>query len=391
MDRAPSKPLPTAVVLLGVTSLLTDVSSEIVFTLLPVFLALKVANAPVVLGAMEGIADALSAYLKYWSGARADRTAKLKPLVLFGYSVSSLARPMMAFVTQWWHPLLIRAFDRVGKGVRSSPRDALIASAVDADARGRAFGFHRGMDHAGAAIGAGLAALLLWIGLETETIFLLAAIPGWLAVATIVFIREAPREVKLSATGQPLAKVPRRLWAYLGPVLLFGLANSTDAFLLLKLSEQGAKPALLPLAWLLLHLVKSAVSFPAGRLSDRLGHAKVVTAGWAMYALSYLGLAFSPSITVTLVVIAFYGLYHAFAEGAEKALLVALTPPEARGRAFGLYNGLSGAGSLFAGVSFGLLWNRFDSSTAFLIAGAVALTALALFRLLLPTAKGAPA
>lgn len=394
MDRRAERirtALPRAVVFLGLTSLLTDASSELIFTLLPAFLALRVGQAPVVLGAMEGLADLVSAFFKWWSGARADRVRRLKPMILFGYSLASLVRPLMAFITVWWHPLVIRAIDRVGKGMRGSPRDALIAASVDSDSRGRAFGFHRGMDHAGAALGAGLATLLVWLGLEYHTIFLLAAIPGFLAVMMILPVKEPERpEPERRADGTlSLAPMPRRVWNYLAPVLLFGLANSTDAFLLLKLKEQGAPPALLPGAWLILHIVKSAVSFPAGRISDRLGHARVVTVGWTLYALSYLGLAFSSSVGMTLVVIAFYGLYHAFSEGAEKALLTDLTPKESRGRAFGLYNGLAGVGSLIAGLSFGEIWQHASSRAAFLTGGAISALAVMLLVVRLPKAREA--
>lgn len=381
--------LPRTVVVLGVVSLLTDVSSDMIFPLLPAFLAARLPAAPLLLGAMEGVADLVSALLKYQSGLWADRMRRLKPLVLLGYGLSSLMRPLMAVVTRAWQPIVIRALDRVGKGVRSSPRDALIAHAVPEGSRGRAFGFHRGMDHAGAALGSLFAMALVAAGLRVEQVFFVAAAPGLLAVVALLLVREAPREEpRPDAHAQrPLVTVPRRLAYYLLPVTLFGVANSTDAFLLLKLTEEGAAPEFLPLAWLLLQAVKSAVSFPAGRLADRLGASRLVLAGWSLYALSYLALAWARGLTLTLCVIAIYGLYHAMAEGAEKSLLTALVPAEVRGRAFGLYNGLTGGASLVAGLLFGALWTARGSTTAFVTAGLLAGLSAGLLVLLLPRAR----
>jgi MFS family permease len=377
--------LPRTVWVLGVVSLLTDISSDMIFPLLPAFLAARFPAAPVLLGTMEGLADLVASVLKYQSGAWADRARRLKPMVLLGYGLSSLTRPLMALVTLPWQPIVIRALDRVGKGVRSSPRDALIAHSVDPSMRGRAFGFHRGMDHAGAAVGALAAMLLVAVGLRVEQVFYVAAVPGLLAVVAILLVREPPRPAP--AASRALAPVPGRLAYYLVPVTLFGVANSTDAFLLLKLTEEGAPAELLPLAWLLLQAVKSAVSFPAGRLADRLGASRLVVAGWSLYALSYFALAGARGVALTMVVIAIYGLYHALAEGAEKSLLTALVPAEARGRAFGLYNGLSGGASLVAGLLFGALWTTLGSTTAFVTAGALAGLSALLLVLLLPRAR----
>jgi MFS family permease len=384
--------LPRTVLVLGLVSLLTDLSSEMIFPLLPAFLAARLPAAPLLLGAMEGVADLVSALLKYLSGGWADRARRLKPLVLAGYSVSSLARPLMALVTQPWHPIVIRALDRVGKGVRTSPRDALLAHAVAEGARGRAFGFHRGMDHAGAALGALAAVVLVAVGLRPEQVFLVAAVPGLLAVLTILLlVREVPREPVPGAGAEALEPVPRRLAYYLVPVALFGVANSTDAFLLLKLVEEGAGTALLPMAWLGLNAVKAAISYPAGWLADRLGASRVVVTGWGLYALSYGALARVHGVPGTLAVIGFYGLYHALSEGAERSLLTSLVPSAARGRAFGLYNGLTGAASLVAGLLFGAVWTRWGSAVAFTMAGALAAVSAVLLMLLLPSATSSPA
>lgn len=388
----PPRPrLPRAVVLLGVVSLLTDVSSEMIFPLLPAFLAARFPGAPLILGAMEGVADAVSAALKYLSGRWADRTARLKPLVVLGYGLSTLARPLMAAVTLPWQPLVIRSLDRVGKGLRTTPRDALIAHAVPEAQRARAFGFHRGMDHAGAALGSLLALALLGLGLSVPGVFVAALVPGVLAVAALLLVREPEHPVPVLAAGARLEPVPRRLGYFLLPVVLFGVANSTDAFLLLKLSEEGAPATLLPVAWLMLHAVKAGVSYPAGWLADRLGRGRMVFAGWGLYALAYLALARVHGVTLTLAVMGVYGLYGALSEGAERALLTALVPPAARGRALGLYNGLMGGASLAAGVLFGAVWTRAGSAWAFGLAGALAGLAALLLALLLPRARGSAA
>lgn len=394
MDRRPAEAspgparavLPRAVVGLGLVSLLTDISSEMIFSLLPAFLAGRFPAAPLVLGTMEGLAELVASALKLLSGHWADRARSLKRLVLGGYSLSTAARPLMAVVTQWWQPLLVRSLDRVGKGIRTSPRDAMIARWAPPEARGRAYSFHRGMDHLGAALGAAVAmGLTALASFRPEQVFIASAVPGVAALVVLAFTRDPPaRPAAQAAPAGPLPPLPRSVWRFLVPVALFGLANATDAFLLLKLTEQGAAPALLPLAWLLLNVVKSLVSYPAGWLSDRLGPGKVVLAGWSLYATSYAGLAFSPSWRFTLGVIAFYGLYHALSEGAERSLLTAITPPEANGRAFGLYHSISGVAALAAGLVFGGLWTGYGSAAAFLAAGATAALSVALLLVLRP-------
>lgn len=388
MNRKPRARLPQSVVVLGLVSLFTDASTEMIFPLLPALLAARVGAVPLLLGTMEGLAELVASIFKYYSGRLADRARRLKPLVVFGYSLASAVRPLMAFITRWWHPLLIRSADRIGKGLRTSPRDALIAQWAPEGSRGRAFGFHRAMDHAGAAVGSILALALVAAGLSLQSVILLAWIPGAIAVGVVLWVRDPPATPDLPAIAPgPLAPVPKRLAYYLVPVTLFGLGNSTDAFLLLKLTELGARPQLLPLAWLVLHAVKSSISMPAGALADRFGTARLVTVGWGLYALSYGLVAFARSIPQTFAVIAFYGLYHALSEGAEKSLLTELSPRASRGRAFGLYHGLAGVSALAAGVLFGTLWQTFGSRTAFLTAGGLALMSAVLLVALLPRAR----
>jgi MFS family permease len=283
--------------------------------------------------------------------------------------------------------LLIRTGDRVGKGVRTSPRDAMIASAVPEGRRGRAFGFHRMMDNAGAALGSLVAIGLLALGVGVAQVIMLAWVPAVLATIAVLFVREPGHRVrKIPAKG--LEPMPRRLAYFLVPATIFEVGNATDAFLLLKLTELGASPALMPLAWLMLSAVKAAASYPAGVLADRLGTARVVWTGWVFYAVAYGLLAFATSVPATFAVIAFYGLYHGLAEGTELSLLTELTPQASRGRAFGWFHGLSGVASLTAGLLFGALWNGFGSKAAFLAAGGFALVSAVLLPVLLPRARG---
>ena len=378
--------LPWPIVALGLVSLFTDISSEMIVPLLPAFLAAHVANAPLVLGAMEGIADGIAAALKLLSGRWADRGMKLKPLVVGGYVLASVVRPLMGLVTRPWEPIAIRALDRVGKGIRTSPRDAMISRHTDAGTRGRAYGFDRAMDNGGAALGALAAIALTALGVSVRHIFLWAGVPAALSVIAVLLTREPPVPSVADAPALAPQPLPRRLWAYLVPVTLFGLGNATDAFVLLKLHDVGARPALLPMGWLLLNGVKALASYPAGALADRLRPARVVLTGWVLYACSYAMLAFTASVTSTLAVMAFYGLYHAMSEGSEKALLTELVPGSARGRAFGLYNGLGGGAALLAGFGFGMLWTAYGSRVAFLCAAAAAGASALLLALLLPMA-----
>jgi MFS family permease len=307
-----------------------------------------------------------------------------KPLVLAGYGLSSLVRPLVAVATGPLAVLVIRFADRIGKGVRTSPRDALIADSVDAGLRGRAFGFHRAMDHAGALVGPLLAAALLatWVS-DLRVLFALAAIPGALAVLLIVWrLREsAARELAPSAGNSFFSLVPRgKLRRYLLILLLFTLGNSTDAFLLLRAGELGVSAAHIPLLWAFFHVVKMASVYPFGALSDGLGRRGMILAGWGVYALAYLGFARAQSEWQIWALFAFYGLFYGLTEGTEKALLADLADPAERGAAFGWYNFAIGIGALPASLLFGAIWQQFGPQAAFGFgAGLAALAALLLW------------
>ena len=371
------------VLVLGVVSLLTDVSSEMIYPLLPLFLTGVLGAGPAFLGAIEGIAESTAALLKLASGYVSDRLPLRKPLVVAGYGLSALARPLIALAASPVFVLGVRFCDRIGKGIRTSPRDALIADSVEPELRGRAYGFHRSMDHAGALIGPLLAAgLLAWFTLDLRTVFWLAAIPGLLAVLFLVVgIRELPRQPSSAASAGKtgVTFLPRgQLRAYLLILLLFTIGNSSDAFLLLRASELGVAPALLPLLWAFFHLVKMLSVFPFGALSDRIGRRGVIIAGWGIYAAAYLGFAMATSELHIWLLFAGYGLFYGLTEGAEKALVADLAPAAERGAAFGWFNAAIGLGALPASLLFGALWQWFGPLAAFGCGAAMAAVAAVL-------------
>jgi MFS family permease len=370
------------VLVLGVVSLLTDVSSEMIYPLLPLFLTGVLGAGPAFLGVIEGVAESTSALLKLVSGVAADRLPRRKPLVLAGYGLSALARPLVALAASPAFVLGVRFCDRIGKGVRTSPRDALIADSVEPSLRGRAYGFHRSMDHAGALLGPLLAAVLLgWFSFDLRTVFWCAAVPGLLALLFLACgVREMPRDLS-PASPAGKASLPRGpLRAYLLILLLFTLGNSADAFLLLRAGDLGVAPARLPLLWAFFHLVKMLSVFPFGALSDRIGRRGVIVAGWGIYAVAYLGFAMATSELHIWLLFAGYGLFYGLTEGAEKALVADLVPATERGAAFGWFNAAIGLGALPASLLFGALWQWYGALAAF--GCGAGLAALAAFLLL---------
>ena len=293
---APAEPraLPRNVKLLGLASLLNDIASEMIFPLMPQFLITVLGGNRFHLGIIEGVADSVSSLLKLWSGAWSDRAGRRKDFVVFGYTLAALARPVTGVVTAPWQLFAVRTADRIGKGIRTSPRDALLADSTDPGIRGRAFGFHRAMDHLGAAIGPLLAAafLLAWPG-RLRLLFLLTVIPGLLVVTLLIFgLREPPvlnpPQERLRLSLKPF---DRNFRLYLLALVLFTLGNASDAFLLVRAGELGVPTALLPLLWCAFHVVKSGGNLLAGRAVDRLGPRPLILSGWMLYAVIYLAFA----------------------------------------------------------------------------------------------------
>ena len=375
--------LPTVVRRLGGVSLLTDASSEMIYPLLPAFLTGTLRAGPVFLGLVEGIAEAAASLLKIASGALADRSSRAKPLVVAGYGVSALARPCMALAAAPLHVLAIRLLDRVGKGVRSAPRDALLAAAVEPAERGRAFGFHRAMDNAGAVVGPLLAAAALAAGLELRSVFALALLPGLLSVALLVLgVRDAP--LHPASVASERAPLPTGFLRYLGVLAVFTLGNSSDAFLILRAQDSGISLVALPLLWTFHHVVKAGLGTPLGALSDRFGRKPAIGFGWVIYAASYAGFAAASAPLHAWLLFGLYGLFHAATEGSERALVADLVPEGARGRAFGSYHAVSGAMLLPASLVTGAVWQELGPAAALGLGSVLALAAAILLMLVVP-------
>jgi MFS family permease len=397
---APPSSLPRPVWLLGWVSLATDAATELVYPLLPFFLTRVLHAGAVSLGVIEGAAEATNSLLKIWAGRVADRSPRKRPLVLLGYSVSSIARPFIALATSWMQVFTVRVLDRVGKGVRSAPRDAMLASWATPTTRGRVYGFHRAMDHTGAIIGPTLASVFLYFYPEQyRLLFALTVIPGAIAVALIFLVPEpVSKERSVFNRGSDSSRIaapdfrplPRSFTRFILVLALFTLGNSTDAFLLLRLTDAAGTVRFVPLMWAALHVVKASVSMAAGSWSDRIGRRTVITIGWVIYAVVYAGFAASTGIVALFGWFLLYGFYFGFAEGTEKALVADLAPAERRGFAFGIYNAVTGVGALAASLLFGIVWNTFGTPAAFGLGAALALAATILLFVVLPRAE-APA
>jgi MFS family permease len=385
--------LPRAVWLLGWISLATDAASEAIYPILPFFLVQVLGAGVVSLGIIEGAAEAINSVLKIVSGRAADRMRSKRGLVLLGYTLSSAVRPWIAVAQTWLHVFTIRLVDRVGKGVRGAPRDAMLASWATPATRGQVYGFHRAMDHTGAVVGPILASLflLLYPG-EYRLLFALAIVPGAIAVALIFFVPEEPHTpVKLGPAADqqssvgPHTPLPRRFRSFLIVYALFTLGNSTDAFLLLRLTDAAGGAGWVPLMWAGLHVVKAAVSVVGGSWSDRIGRRAVIAIGWMVYAVVYVGFAFSDSIMALLALFLTYGFYFGFTEGTEKALVADLSPAARRGLAFGVFNAVQGIGALAASLLFGLIWTAVSPTAAFLTGAMLATFATALLFITVPS------
>ena len=366
---------------LSAVSFFTDVSSEMIYPLLPVFLATVLGASAGFIGAIEGAAESTAALLKLASGWWSDRVQRRKPLVVAGYTLASAMRPLVAAAQSATQVLLIRVSDRVGKGLRNSPRDALIADSVDPMIRGRAFGFRSAADNAGALLGPliSFAILALWHP-SLRTVFWFATIPGAIAVLVAIFgIKEIKRDAKSASSKKSELRggMGARFWAFLVVIFIFTLGNSTDAFLLLRARQLGVPVALAPILWALLNGVKSLSNVPGGALSDRIGRRPVLIAGWLVYALIYFLFARAGSAWEAWLLFAAYGIYFGLTEGTELALVADVAPETRRGAAFGWYYLAIGIGALPASLVFGAIWDRWGSGTAFTIGAALALAASA--------------
>jgi MFS family permease len=428
-DSPPGR-LPRTVVRLGWVSFLTDVSSEMIVPLLPAFLATLPGNPARALGWIEGIAETTASISKVVSGRFTDRAAAKKPLVLLGYGLSSVVRPLVGLAPAWPVVAAVRFLDRIGKGIRTAPRDTMIAAAAPVGRRGAAFGLHRAFDNAGAVLGPlAAAALVGGLGLSFRVVFLLAAIPAALSLLVLGFLvkeergvekerktdRGIPSKVKepggvpSDASARCLSEassrakeggtphgeapagrqsrfpsLPPSFWRFAGVVGFFTLAASSDTFLLLRAREIGISAAWVPVLWAFSNAVRALFSTWGGGLSDRFGRRTLLLLAWSLYAACYAAFAFVSGAAAFVGLIAVYSVYYSLSEGTEKALVADLVPHESRGRAFGWLNGMAGLAALPASAGFGWLWGRFGSGAAFLTGAGIASVAVAALLLLVP-------
>lgn len=375
--------LPRTVWLLGLISLVNDAASDMIYPLVPLYLTSVLMAGPKALGLIEGIAEAASSLLKLAAGVIADRSRRTKSWVVAGYAIAGAARPMIAFVSSWFGVLVCRFADRVGKGLRTAPRDAMLVHSVAANQRGLAFGLHRAMDNAGAVVGPLTAAALLGLGMSLRHVLLAAIVPAVVVLLLTLAIKEP--EIERSATparfSWNLREFPPRFRRYLVVLALFMLGNSSNMFLLLRAKDLGLGEAQVPMIWALVSFVAAVLSTPLSGLSDRFDRRKMIIGGWTVYAVLYLAFGLLPAMTWLLwPMFAAYGVFLAATEGVEKALVADMVPRSLAGTAFGWYNLVVGVALLPASVLFGWLWSQASPLAAFAFGSGCAFVAALLLR-----------
>ncbi|MHB8280515.1 MAG: MFS transporter [Candidatus Humimicrobiaceae bacterium] len=391
-----------SIYILGVVSLFNDMASEMIYPLIPVFIKSVLGLGASFIGIIEGIAESANSILKLFSGWISDKAKKRKVFVLAGYGLSNIIRPLIGIATSWGFLLGFRFADRVGKGIRTSPRDAMICDLAPEDRRGRAFGFQRAMDHVGAVIGPLIAGLLMSVFLlDIRKIFLLSYIPGAIVILLILFgvkevtgsklknascVAEIPGEEALLQSGETKKREPvldvkdfkklgGRFNYFLIILIIFALGNSTDAFLLLRASDIGIKTAFIPILWAAFHASKVLFSIIGGSISDKVGRKILIITGWIVYFLTYFGFAFAGKIWQIWALFLFYGLFFGFTEGVERALVADIAGKENRGLAYGFYNLAIGISALPASLVFGFIWKAAGFKAAFIMGSSLALVA----------------
>ncbi len=378
---------------LGIVSFLTDVSTEMIFTLVPLFLSNVLGATTTIIGLIGGLSESADATFRIFSGWLSDRIGKRKFLAVAGYSISTVAKPFMYLASTWGVVLGVRFSDRVGKGIRTAPRDALIADSVSAEERGRGFGLHRAMDTWGAVLGLGIAAIVIYLvqggGLELglkayRWLVLIGIVPAVLAVVILVrFIKERERKPLSPGTPRPgfnLAKLAAgfdtRFKVFLAVMALFTLGNSSDFFVVLRAQNLGSSVFHIALMLVLFNATYAAIALPAGRLSDRLGRRRVIAMGWGVYAMVYLGFALATNLWQVWLLFACYGIYYGVVEGVARAFVADLVPVEKRGTAYGLYHGVVGLTLIPASLIAGWMWQAYSPSAPFFFGAGLACAAM---------------
>jgi len=387
--------LPATVIAIGLVSFLNDMASEMVTPFIPILIATVLGAGPVILGLVEGVADAAASFLKLWAGRYSDgKRGRRKKLMVWGYGISNLARPLLGIVSSWGALLLLRSMDRAGKGLRNAPRDALLADSAHSSIHGYAFGFHRAMDNAGALGGTLLAiAALSWLHWSVSEVILWSAVPGVLVLVVLIFgVREPPRleveiephlEVGIERPRSPLAwsLLSPTMRRYLWVLVLFTFARASETFILLRGNELGMSLVQVLLLWATLNVSKSATSMLGGRMADRFGMQRLTIISWSGYALSFVLLGLVEHGDALWIVTVLYGLLIGLGEGSERALISMYADERERGTAFGWYHLAVGLSAVPAGVLFGAVWHYWNAGAAFLFAGGLALLCVLLLRL----------
>lgn len=366
------------IILLGITSLLTDISSEMVYPLLPIYLVTKLGVGPAILGLIEGIAESLASLLKVFSGYFSDKIKRRKPFTIFGYASSAAGKFFLYISTSWLYVLAGRIIDRLGKGIRTAPRDALIADSAREDRKGAAFGLHRALDTAGAACGVLLAYFLITAYKDDfKNIFLLSLIPALLGVLFLFFVREKRTEIKAASMKIQFKwrSLDRRLKLFLIFSFIFALGNSSNQFLLLRAKNTGSPLETVILFYLFYNITYALASYPAARLSDRIGRKRLLVLGYLFYGLVYLGFAINNSLSNFWFLFGLYGLYMGFTEGVEKALVADVAPADLRATVIGLHATLVGIGLLPASVLAGIFWKFLGPAATFYFGGFMGIVA----------------
>ncbi len=383
--------LPRQVWLLGAVSFLNDISTEMIYPLLPLFIVAVLGATATDLGWIEGVQQAVVAIVIAWAGIRSDRFRRRVPWIRMGYALPVVGKAVLVFAASWPLVMFGRAVDRMGKGFRGSPRDALIADVISPDQRGRAYGLERAMDTAGAIVGVVGSALLLWwfSGMPNgkgpatsdshpyRVIFAIAGVLGLGSLVLTLLIRD-PREAAPATVPAPTSgsKLPAAYWQVIAILWIFSLANSSDTFLLLRAGSTGLSPWMVVVAYAMYNVLYAAISYPAGVLSDRFGRWKIIAVGWAIYAVVYAMFALATSVTIWPA-FAIYGIYMALTDGVGKALIADVAPKAHRGRAMGIYYLGTGFTTIASSVVAGVLWDRVSPSAPFWLGSITAVIALA--------------
>jgi MFS family permease len=386
------KKIISNIVIIGLVSLFIDMSTEMVYPLVPLFLTASLGATPALVGLIEGIAESIASLLKVFSGYIGDVRSNKKALIFAGYSASVIYKLLLLLSTSWVGVLIARAADRIGKGVRTAPRDALVAQCAKEECLGGSFGLHKMLDMAGSAAGALLAFVFIASGVGFSSAFVWSIIPAVIGILIIFFVKEKKDSVingaKLSLRGLIL---DGKLKAYLAVIFVFCLGNSSNAFLLLKAQEGGFTAAQVILLYLIFNISASALSIPCGRFSDRFGRRRALVPGYALYGLVYLGFALFTDKTALIILFVVYGAYTALISGAERAFIAESAPPEFRGTVLGVYGMLQGIGLLLSSIIAGLLWDSIGSAAPFWFGGVLGLLSAAAITVILGNRKKEPA